>query len=476
MPQRHRQHMGNPMAQPNITPTTGSPTGESHYTLDNPGEERVNRHMNNAPTNSPITPGPISLLAQEFTPKRAVSYLRVSTRDQAQRGGREEGFFIPAQREANKRKARNMGAGIVKEFVERGVSGTSTRRPALQAMLRYLEEAVTNGQSIDYIIVHKLDRLARSRADDVALNQRFKDLGIRLVSTSENIDQTPGGMLLHGIMSSIAEFYSLNLSNEVKKGMSQKVRQGGCIGRALLGYRNTRQINNGQEARVVTTDPDRAELVSWAFTAYASGNYTLRSLAAELKTRGLTTVPTARLPEQPVSIKPYAPSCPTPSTSAWSATTALTTQALIHPSSTGPPSTKSKPSWPAASMANAPSATPITSNPPSTAASATAALSSPPPNLNRPPTSTTFAWAAIPKNSQTAVSALPKPAASNKLSKNCTDTSNSSPSGAMSSNKPYNTNSANKLQAPNNNWLSSPPLATNENANKLSSLRATTIT
>jgi len=51
--------------------------------------------------------------------------------------------------------------------------------------------------------------LARSRADDVALNQRFKDLG-RLVSTSENIDQAPGGMLLHGIMSSIAEFYSLN--------------------------------------------------------------------------------------------------------------------------------------------------------------------------------------------------------------------------------------------------------------------------
>ena len=69
--------------------------------------------------------------------------------------------------------------------------------------------------------------LAADRADDVTLNQRFNELGIRLVSTSENIDQTPGGILLHGIMSSIAEFYSRHLANEVVKGMSEKVKIGG---------------------------------------------------------------------------------------------------------------------------------------------------------------------------------------------------------------------------------------------------------
>ena len=77
-------------------------------------------------------------LAQELTPRRAVSYLRVSTREQARRGGREEGFSIPAQRAANKRKAMSIGAIIGKEFTEGGVSATTTRRPALQAMLRYL--------------------------------------------------------------------------------------------------------------------------------------------------------------------------------------------------------------------------------------------------------------------------------------------------------------------------------------------------
>ena len=214
--------------QQDLNKTPGiSPTDESDETLDIPVKESVNGDMEQLTVQS----GTMGLLAREFVPKRAVSYLRVSTREQAQRGGREEGFSIPAQRAANKRKAKAVGAVIVKEFVERGASGTSTRRPALQAMLRYLEETNGEGEAVDYIIVHKLDRLARNRADDVALNQRFDELGIRLISTSENIDQSPGGMLLHGIMSSIAEFYSRNLSNEVKKGMSEKARNGE-IGRA----------------------------------------------------------------------------------------------------------------------------------------------------------------------------------------------------------------------------------------------------
>ena len=253
-------------------------------------------------TSSPPT-DPLTAMSQTLTPKRAVSYLRVSTREQARRGGRDEGFSIPAQRAANKRKALAMGAIIAKEFVEGGVSATTTRRPALQSMLTYLEEETAAGRAIDYVIVHKLDRLVRNRYDDTTLGRRFDELGVRLVSTSENIDQTPGGLLLHGIMASIAEFYSANLSNEVKKGMDEKVRSGGCIGRAPLGYRNTTTHINGQEARTVTVDDQRAPLVTWAFRAYATGQWTLKSLAAELQARGLTTTPTAKLPEKPLSVQ-----------------------------------------------------------------------------------------------------------------------------------------------------------------------------
>ena len=242
---------------------------------------------------------PFTAMAAQLTPKRAVSYIRVSTREQAQRGGSEEGFSLPAQREANKRKAQSMGALVVKEFADRGESARSANRPELQKMLAYLKE----DGGIDYVIVHKLDRLARNRADDVEINRAFEQAGVRLVSTSENIDQTPGGMLLHGIMSSIAEFYSRNLANEVIKGMGEKARNGGTLGKAPLGYVNVRaRDENGREIRTIALDEERAPLIRLAFTEYATGNWTVRQLAEHLNNRGLTIPPTARKPANPISV------------------------------------------------------------------------------------------------------------------------------------------------------------------------------
>ncbi|QHU90859.1 recombinase family protein [Candidatus Saccharibacteria bacterium oral taxon 488] len=236
-------------------------------------------------------------MAASLTPKRAVSYLRVSTREQAQRSGAAEGFSIPAQREANKKKAMALGALIVKEFVDRGESARSANRPELQKMLHYLQDA----GDIDYVIVHKLDRLARNRADDVDINRILDQTGTRLISTTENIDQTPGGILLHGIMSSIAEFYSRNLANEVVKGLSQKARAGGTIGRAPLGYLNKQgRDEQGREARRVDIDPVRGPLITQAFTEYATDRWTLSTLTDHLTAQGLTTVPTPSRPSHPL--------------------------------------------------------------------------------------------------------------------------------------------------------------------------------
>ena len=125
-----------------------------------------------------LAPDPFTAMAAQLTPKRAVSYIRVSTREQAQRGGSEEGFSLPAQREANKRKAQSMGALVVKEFADRGESARSANRPELQKMLAYLKE----DGGIDYVIVHKLDRLARNRADDVEINRAFEEAGLAEVT------------------------------------------------------------------------------------------------------------------------------------------------------------------------------------------------------------------------------------------------------------------------------------------------------
>ena len=227
-------------------------------------------------------PSPIETVP---TVRYAVIYLRVSSARQATVGGSEEGFSIPAQREITSRTAHGLGAYVVKEFIDAGASGTSIDRPALQNMLSYITE-----NSVDYVVVHKVDRLARNRAHDSTIATTIAEAGAKLVSASESIDESPSGELVHGIMASIAEFYSRNLSTEVLKGMSRKHQEGGTPSRAPIGYLNVKQLDaNGREYRTVALDEARAPTIRWAFHTYASGKVSLRELTDSLNLLGLTT-------------------------------------------------------------------------------------------------------------------------------------------------------------------------------------------
>ena len=215
--------------------------------------------------------------------KYAVTYLRVSTTEQSRKGGTNEGYSIPAQRDATRKAAHEHGAFVVKEFIDAGASGTSMNRTGLQELLVFVEE-----NRIDYVIVHKLDRLARSRKDDALIADRLQQAGVALLSSSESIDASPGGELVHGIMASIAEFYSRNLSNEVMKGMRKKHEAGGTPGKAPLGYVNVRVAGaDGGEHRTVEIDEKRAPLIRWAFHEYAQGKTSLRELAESLSLLGM---------------------------------------------------------------------------------------------------------------------------------------------------------------------------------------------
>ena len=250
-------------------------------------------------TTSARTPDPVrSLIEPPQGTALAVSYLRVSTKEQAEKGGTDEGFSIPAQREANRRKAEQLGAVIVKEFIDAGESARKADRPELMRMIQYVKR-----NRVAYCIVHKVDRLARNRADDVTIHLALQEAGVMLVSATENIDETPSGMLLHGIMSTIAEFYSRNLATEVIKGMTQKAATGGTVGKAPIGYLNIRSRDElGREVRTVQLDPDRAPLIEWAYKAYASGNWTVSQIHDELTSRGLVSLPTPKRPSKPLAV------------------------------------------------------------------------------------------------------------------------------------------------------------------------------
>src|SRR5438552_1414949 len=92
-------------------------------------------------------------------PKRAVLYLRVSTLGQVNNDYNPEGISIPAQREACQRKAAELGAIIVGEYVEPGRTGKDIEhRPVYQEMLARLKAE----QDVDYVIVYHFSRIFRS--------------------------------------------------------------------------------------------------------------------------------------------------------------------------------------------------------------------------------------------------------------------------------------------------------------------------
>lgn len=114
-----------------------------------------------------------------------------------------------------------------------------------------------------YLVVHKVDRLSRSVADDVMILSAVKQAGTSLVSVSENIDDTPQGHLMHGIQAVIAEFCTNNLVSEVVKGTEQKVLAGGTPPRAPIGYRNVGKIvGYCFEERSVEPDANRVEHIT----------------------------------------------------------------------------------------------------------------------------------------------------------------------------------------------------------------------
>lgn len=228
-------------------------------------------------------------------PVAAAIYARVSSVGQLGRDGDEDGYSLPAQVEACRREAASRGAEVAKIYMERAESARSDDRTVLQQMLRELPLL-----GVDLLIVHKVDRLARNRLDDATLYQRLMVMGIKLVSASENIDETPAGRLMHGMLASFAEYYSNNLATEVRKGLNRKHEQGGTPHKPPVGYLSKRTIEGSKDIRTVIVDPERAPLIKEAFELYATGEWTLNRLTAHLERRGLRSRGTPRCPEHPL--------------------------------------------------------------------------------------------------------------------------------------------------------------------------------
>ena len=121
---------------------------------------------------------------------------------------------------------------ILQEFKDEAFSARTDKRPQFQEMFARIKE-----RPADYLIVHKLDRFARNRYDAALYRKILKDNGMKLVSVLERLDDSPESIIMEGLLESMNEYYSANLSREAKKGLKENILMGRRNGgKAPIGY------------------------------------------------------------------------------------------------------------------------------------------------------------------------------------------------------------------------------------------------
>ena len=207
--------------------------------------------------------------------QRGDCYIRVSTDDQTE-------FSPDAQLKAIKNYAKNNNIIIDDDyiFIDEGVSGRhADKRPAFQKMIK---QAKSKPKKFNVILVHKFDRFARSREDSVVYKSLLKkECGIKVVSITESIEDDKFSVILEAMLEAMAEYYSLNLADEVKKGMTEKANRGQFQSSPPFGY----EMQNKQ-LKIVK---DEATAVKLIFEKYNSGEMNLLQIARYINNLGYRT-------------------------------------------------------------------------------------------------------------------------------------------------------------------------------------------
>jgi len=208
-------------------------------------------------------------------------YARVSTEAQA-----EKELPITAQVDQMRAFAKAKGWRCLDEyiFIDAGVSARTADRPDFQRMIALAKSPTPPFQKI---LVWKYSRFARNRDDSSLYKALLRRRGVELISISEPIDDSPSGRLLEGMIEIIDEFYSLNLAEDVKRGLKAAAGQGWWLtAKRPWGY-DVEEIMEGERKRKrLTPDPLRAPTVQRIFQMALEG-HSLNQIQRTLKDEGL---------------------------------------------------------------------------------------------------------------------------------------------------------------------------------------------
>lgn len=202
--------------------------------------------------------------------KIAVVYARYSSRGQGEQS-------IEGQLAAAKAYATARGYTIIHEYIDRAQTGTNDDRAEFQQML-----SDTATKSFQVIIVWKVDRFGRNREEITFNKYRAKKNGVRVEYVAENLPDSPEGVILESVLEGMAEYYSLQLSQNIRRGYRENAKKCKYAGGLIpMGYKL-------DDEKHFIVDPNTAPIVREIFTLYAAGQ-TITEISDILNARGIQT-------------------------------------------------------------------------------------------------------------------------------------------------------------------------------------------
>lgn len=212
---------------------------------------------------------------------KTVLFCRVSSKEQE-----DEGYSLPSQEKLLKAYAEKHSFEIIKVFSISETGSKSDQRKTFKEMLEFLKK-----NNIKVLVCEKTDRLLRNKKDAVKIDEWMNENSehsVHFVKESSVLhkDSKSHEKFIWNIRVSVAQFYTDNLSEDVKKGQVEKIAQGWLPTKPPYGYKTIGE--KGRKTHII--DEDVAPLIDKMFKLYDSGEYSVVRLSNKMNEIGLKTV------------------------------------------------------------------------------------------------------------------------------------------------------------------------------------------
>ncbi len=167
------------------------------------------------------------------------------------------------------------GIEVLKQYTDYALSGKTDHRPEFRQM-------IANAPESDYVVVYMFDRFSRDRYDSATYKKALRECGVRVISATEKVEDTPEGGLQEGLLEILSEYYVADLARKVRRGMEGNALKAKDNGYKIFGYKTD------PDTRRYVIDEAEAAAVRSIFSRYINGD-SIYNIASSMAADGWKT-------------------------------------------------------------------------------------------------------------------------------------------------------------------------------------------